>query len=65
MRFPAIIFCHGLNRSRLELMERAGEAPRRGFSIEASQFVRMKAPGQSQFLWGAFQELSNSRETQY
>jgi len=77
--FPAIIFCHGLNRSRLELLERAGEAHRRGFSIllfdlrnhgesdrahttlgilesqdveAASQFVRMKAPGQSQFLWG-------------
>ena len=77
--FPAIIFCHGLNRSRLELMERAGEAHRRGFSIllfdlrnhgesdrahttlgilesqdveAASQFVRMKVPGQSQFLWG-------------
>jgi alpha-beta hydrolase superfamily lysophospholipase len=76
---PAIIFCHGLNRSRLELLERAGEAHRRGFSIllfdfrnhgesdrahttlgilesqdveAASQFVRMKAPGQSQFLWG-------------
>jgi alpha-beta hydrolase superfamily lysophospholipase len=77
--FPAIIFCHGLNRSRLELLERAGEAHRRGFSIllfdlrnhgesdrahttlgilesqdveAASQFVRIKAPGQSQFLWG-------------
>jgi hypothetical protein len=24
--FPVIIFCHGLNRSRLELLERAGEA---------------------------------------
>ncbi len=76
---PVIIFCHGLNRSRLELLERAGEAHRRGFGVllfdlrnhgesdrahttlgilesqdvrAASQFVRMKAPGQPQFLWG-------------
>jgi alpha-beta hydrolase superfamily lysophospholipase len=77
--FPVIIFCHGLNRSRLELLERAGEAHKRGYSIllfdlrnhgesdrahttlgilesqdvqAASQFVRMKAPGQPQLLWG-------------
>jgi pimeloyl-ACP methyl ester carboxylesterase len=77
--FPVIIFCHGLNRSRLELLERAGEAHKRGYSIllfdlrnhgesdrahttlgilesqdvqAASQFVRMRAPGQPQLLWG-------------
>jgi len=76
---PVIIFCHGLNRSRLELLERAGEAHKRGYSVllfdlrnhgesdrahttlgiletqdvrAASQFVRMKAPDQPQFLWG-------------
>jgi len=30
---PVIIFCHGLNRSRLELLERAGEAHKRGYGI--------------------------------
>jgi pimeloyl-ACP methyl ester carboxylesterase len=76
---PVIIFCHGLNRSRLELLERAGEAYKRGYGVllfdfrnhgesdpahttigilesrdvgAASQFVRMKAPGRSQLLWG-------------
>jgi pimeloyl-ACP methyl ester carboxylesterase len=29
--FPVIIFCHGLNRSRLELLARAGEAHKRGY----------------------------------
>jgi pimeloyl-ACP methyl ester carboxylesterase len=77
--FPVIIFCHGLNRSLIELLERAGEAYKRGYSVvlfdfrnhgesdrahttlgilesqdvgAASQFVRMKAPGQPQLLWG-------------
>jgi len=76
---PVLIFCHGLNRSRLELLERAGEAHKRGYGVllfdlrnhgesdrayttlgiqetqdvkAASDFVRMKAPGQPQFLWG-------------
>jgi alpha-beta hydrolase superfamily lysophospholipase len=76
---PVIIFCHGLNRSRLELLERAGEAHKRGYGVllfdlrnhgesdrahttlgilesqdvaAASQFVRIKAPGQAQLLWG-------------
>src|SRR5882672_7025334 len=76
---PVIIFCHGLNRSRLELLERGGEAHKRGYGVllfdlrnhgesdrahmtlgiqetqdvrAASQFVRMKAPGQPQLLWG-------------
>lgn len=31
--FPVIIFCHGLNRSRLELLERAGEAHQRGYNV--------------------------------
>jgi alpha-beta hydrolase superfamily lysophospholipase len=31
--FPVIIFCHGLNRSRLELLARAGEAHKRGYGI--------------------------------
>jgi pimeloyl-ACP methyl ester carboxylesterase len=30
---PVIIFCHGLNRSRLEMLERAAEASRLGFGI--------------------------------
>jgi len=77
--FPVIIFCHGLNRSRLELLERAGEASKRGYNVllfdlrnhgesdrahttlgilesrdvaAASQYVRVKAPGQPQLLWG-------------
>jgi alpha-beta hydrolase superfamily lysophospholipase len=76
---PVIIFCHGLNRSRLELLARAGEAHKRGYGVllfdfrnhgesdrahttlgiletqdvqAASEFVRMKAPQQPQFLWG-------------
>jgi alpha-beta hydrolase superfamily lysophospholipase len=30
---PVIIFCHGLNRSRIELLERAGEAHKRGYGV--------------------------------
>jgi alpha-beta hydrolase superfamily lysophospholipase len=30
---PVVIFCHGLNRSRLELLARAGEAHKRGYGI--------------------------------
>ncbi len=30
---PVIIFCHGLNRSRLELLKRAGESSRRGYGV--------------------------------
>ena len=30
---PVIIFCHGLNRSRLELLERAVESNRRGYGV--------------------------------
>jgi len=30
---PVIIFCHGMNRSRLELLERAGEAHKRGYGV--------------------------------
>jgi alpha-beta hydrolase superfamily lysophospholipase len=30
---PVILFCHGLNRSRLEMLERAGEASRRGYGV--------------------------------
>lgn len=30
---PVIIFCHGLNRSRLELLERAAESNRRGYGV--------------------------------
>src|SRR5437773_7492596 len=33
LKKPVIIFCHGLNRSRLELLERAAEAARRGYGI--------------------------------
>jgi pimeloyl-ACP methyl ester carboxylesterase len=32
-RMPAIIFVHGLNRSRLELLERAAESNRRGYGV--------------------------------
>ena len=30
---PVIIFVHGLNRSRLELLERAGESSKRGYGV--------------------------------
>jgi pimeloyl-ACP methyl ester carboxylesterase len=30
---PVIIFCHGLNRSRLEVLERAAESNRRGYGV--------------------------------
>lgn len=30
---PVLIFCHGLNRSRLELLERAAESNHRGYGI--------------------------------
>ena len=30
---PAVIFSHGLNRSRLEMLERAAEASKRGFGV--------------------------------
>lgn len=30
---PVIIFCHGLNRSRLELLERGAESNRRGYGV--------------------------------
>ena len=30
---PVVIFSHGLNRSRLELLERAGEARKRGYGV--------------------------------
>src|SRR5215467_6668408 len=30
---PVIIFCHGLNRSRLEMLERAAEAVRQGYGV--------------------------------
>jgi len=30
---PIIIFCHGLNRSRVEMLERAAEANQRGYGI--------------------------------
>jgi pimeloyl-ACP methyl ester carboxylesterase len=30
---PVIIFCHGLNRSRLELLERAVESNKRGYGV--------------------------------
>src|SRR5688572_25500177 len=30
---PVIIFCHGLNRSRLEMLERAAESNHRGYGV--------------------------------
>src|SRR4030095_6642495 len=30
---PVILFCHGLNRSRLEMLERGAEANRRGYGV--------------------------------
>ena len=30
---PVLIFCHGLNRSRLELLERGAEAHKRGYGV--------------------------------
>jgi alpha-beta hydrolase superfamily lysophospholipase len=31
--YPVLIFCHGLNRSRLELLERGAEAHKRGYGV--------------------------------
>jgi alpha-beta hydrolase superfamily lysophospholipase len=30
---PAILFCHGLNRSRLEMLQRAAESNRKGYGV--------------------------------
>jgi pimeloyl-ACP methyl ester carboxylesterase len=84
---PVIIFSHGLNRSRLEMLERGGEANRRGYGVllfdlrnhgesgqayttlginesrdvcAASQFVKEKAPGRPQVLWGVSMGASSA-----
>jgi pimeloyl-ACP methyl ester carboxylesterase len=84
---PVIIFVHGLNRSRLELLERAADANRRGYGVllfdlrnhgesgkafttigvfesrdvcAASAWLRDKAPGRPQILWGVSMGASSS-----
>lgn len=84
---PVILFSHGLNRSRLEMLERGGEANRRGYGVllfdlrnhgesgkayttlgineshdvcAASQFVKEKAPGRPQILWGVSMGASSA-----
>src|SRR6185295_15279736 len=37
--YPVIIFCHGLNRSRLELLQRAGETSQRGYGVLLFDFL--------------------------
>jgi pimeloyl-ACP methyl ester carboxylesterase len=84
---PVIIFVHGLNRSRLELLERASESSKRGYGVflfdlrnhgasgrayttigifesrdvcAASKWVRQKAGGRPQVLWGVSMGASSS-----
>ncbi len=84
---PVIIFVHGLNRSRLEMLERAADASRRGYGLllfdlrnhgesgrayttigifesrdvcAASHFVRGKAGGRQQILWGVSMGASSA-----
>ncbi len=84
---PVIIFSHGLNRSRLEMLERGAESNRRGYGIllfdlrnhgesgrayttiginesrdicAASLFVKEKAPGRPQVLWGVSMGASSA-----
>ena len=84
---PVIIFSHGLNRSRLEMLERGAESNRRGYGVllfdlrnhgesgrayttlginesrdicAASQFVKEKAPGRPQILWGVSMGASSA-----
>jgi pimeloyl-ACP methyl ester carboxylesterase len=84
---PVIIFVHGLNRSRLELLERAGESSKRGYGVllfdlrnhgasgkayttigifesrdvcAASKWVREKAGGRQQVLWGVSMGASSA-----
>ncbi len=84
---PAIIFAHGLNRSRLEMLERGAESNKRGYGVllfdlrnhgesgranttlginesrdicAASQFLKQKAPGRAQVLWGVSMGASSA-----
>lgn len=84
---PVIIFSHGLNRSRLEMLERGAESNRRGYGVllfdlrnhgesarayttlgihesrdicTASEFVKTKAPGRPQVLWGVSMGASSA-----
>jgi len=84
---PVIIYSHGLNRSRLEMLERGAESSRRGYGTllfdlrnhgesgrayttlginesrdicAASEFVKTKAPGRPQVLWGVSMGASSA-----
>src|SRR5262249_28394006 len=84
---PVIIFSHGLNRSRLEMLERGAESSKRGYGVllfdlrnhgesgrayttlginesrdicAASQFVKERAPGRAQILWGVSMGASSA-----
>lgn len=84
---PVVIFSHGLNRSRLEMLERAAESNRRGYGVllfdlrnhgesgrayttlgihesrdicAAGGFVKGKAPGRPQVLWGVSMGASSA-----
>jgi pimeloyl-ACP methyl ester carboxylesterase len=84
---PVIIFVHGLNRSRLELLERAADANHRGYGVllfdlrnhgqsakafttigifesrdvcAASTWIRDKAAGRPQVLWGVSMGASSA-----
>src|SRR6185295_12743764 len=84
---PVVIYSHGLNRSRLEMLERGAESNRRGYGVllfdlrnhgesgrayttlgihesrdicAASEFVKTKAPGRPQVLWGVSMGASSA-----
>lgn len=84
---PVILYSHGLNRSRLEMLERGAESNRRGYGVvlfdlrnhgesgrayttlgihesrdicAASVFLKTKAPGRPQILWGVSMGASSA-----
>ena len=84
---PVLIFSHGLNRSRLEMLERGAESNKRGYGVllfdlrnhgesgrayttlgihesrdvcAAGAFVKSKAPGRAQVLWGVSMGASSA-----
>ena len=52
---PVIIFVHGLNRSRLELLERAGESSKRGYGVLLFDLRNHGASGNAYTTIGIFE----------
>ena len=52
---PVIIFVHGLNRSRFELLERAGESSRRGYGVLLFDLRNHGESGQAYTTIGIFE----------